>query len=211
MNAAWHADCWGRFGQGQIDSSYDRDHLAMISVRFGVRDRDIVTLGPAQSFLLSGDVLCIGPLWYVAAVYRGHAWEYQGRRFVRLEFLGEGMTLVDFDDARAGQSGRLGPCDSVLLADGVLFVDDRPFAKLAEETFVWNIFETGASLRNILIEPDRAVGPYSRRDGPTILGRPRSDGEVDHRQYSTGAVVLFPGPPAPTDADDADGEGVSTD
>ena len=113
----------------------------MISVRFGVWDRDAITLGPALSFLLSGDVLCIGPLWYVAAVYRGHAWEFRGRRFVRLEFVGEAMTLVDFDGARAGQGGRFGPSDSVLLADGVLFADDRPFAKLEEEAFVWNLPE----------------------------------------------------------------------
>ena len=174
----------------------------MISVRFGVRDRDSITLGPAQSFLLSGDVLCIGPLWNVAAVYRGHAWEVRGRRFVRFEFIGEGMTLVDFDGARAGQTGRFGPYDSVLLADGVLFADDRPFANLEEETFVWNIFETGTSLRNILIEPDRVVGTDPGRAGPTILGRPQGDGEVDRRQYSTGAELVFPGLPDPTVADE---------
>jgi len=175
----------------------------MIAVRFGVRDRDSITLGPAQSFLLSGDVLCIGPPWYVAAAYRGHAWECRGRRFVRLEFLGEGMTLLDFDGARAGQGGRFGPSDPVLLADGVLFADDRPFAKLDEETFVWRLFGTGTSLRNILIEPDRVVDLDARQGGPTILGRPRSDGEVDHRQDTVEEELLLPGPPVPTDADEA--------
>ena len=114
------------------------------------------------------------------------------------------MTLADFDGARAGQGGRYGPSDSVLLADGVLFADDRPFAKLEEETFVWNLFETGTSLRNILIEPD----PGRRHRSATRVGRrssagPTGDGEVDHRPYSAGEELLLPRPPDPTDADEA--------
>ena len=72
-----------------------------------------------------------------------------------------------------------------------------------EETFVWNLFQTGTSLRNILVEPDRVVGIDPQHGGPTILGRPQGDGEVDHRPDSAGQVSLFPGTLAPTDADEA--------
>ena len=167
----------------------------MICVRFGMGNRDTITLGPAPSYLLSGDALCIGPVWHVAAVYREHAWEVQGRRFVRFEFIGEGMTLADFDRAQGGQAGRFGPFDAVFVADGVLFADDRPFAKLVEEASVWSILETETRLRNILIEPDRAVGRDSRRDGPTILDRPQSNDEVDLGPTSGRHEQPLPGRP----------------
>ena len=114
-----------------------------------------MSLGPAPSYLISGDVLCVGPAWTVAAVYRNHAWEVRGRRFVRLDFIGQGLLLSNFGCVPDASVERFGPFDEVLLADGTLFADDRPFSKFVEETVAWYIYETKTRLMNILIEADR--------------------------------------------------------
>jgi hypothetical protein len=178
----------------------------MICVQFGVGNRKAITLGPAPSYLLSGDVLCIGPVWYVAAVYRDHAWEVRGRQFARFQFIGEGLTLADLDRARGGQAGRFGPFDEVIVADGVVFTDDKPFAKFVEETAVWDMFEPKSCLRNIIVEPDQVVRD-STRDGPTILGRPQHDGRVDLGEVlASDRHGLLPEPPGHALADEASGE-----
>jgi hypothetical protein len=127
----------------------------MLCVRFGLGPNNSMTLGPAPSYLISGDVFCIGPLWSVAAVYRDHAWEVRGRRFVRFNFIGQGATLANLDRAPNEPVGRFGPFDEVLVADGALFANDRPFAKFVEERFAWYFYETKTYLLNIIIEADQ--------------------------------------------------------
>jgi hypothetical protein len=128
----------------------------MICVRFGLSPRKSVSLGPAPSYLISGDVLCIGPDWSIAAVYRDHAWEFRGSRFVRFQFTGQRLTLSDLDGAAHGPSGRFGPFDEVLMLDGTLFTDDQPFAKFVEETFAWYLRDIDTCLLNIIVEPEPA-------------------------------------------------------
>jgi len=126
----------------------------MICVRFGLPPRKFKTLGPATSYLISGDTLCVGPVWTVAAVYREHAWEFQGDRFVRFEFIGQKLTLADLDRAPNGPVERFGPYDNVVVIDGAILADDRAFAKFVEETIAWYIINSERCSYNIIIEAD---------------------------------------------------------
>jgi hypothetical protein len=126
----------------------------MTYVRFGLSPRKSKTLGPAPSYLISGDTLCIEPVWSVAAVYREHVWEFQGQRFVRFEFVGQGLTLADLDYDPNRPTEQIGPFDHVIVVDGVILADDRPFAKFVEETVAWYILESKICWLNIVIGAD---------------------------------------------------------
>jgi hypothetical protein len=124
----------------------------MICARFGLRFDDSAIHGPEPCYLLSGDVLYAGPDRRVVAVYRDGTWEYRGHRFVRFEFTERGLILIDFEGAPAEWMGRFGPFDQILVADGVLFADDKPFAKFREDCLSWYVFEVRTILLSITIE-----------------------------------------------------------
>jgi hypothetical protein len=151
----------------------------MTCVRFGLRPRKSKTLGPAPSYLISGDTLCIGPVWSVAAVYREHVWEFQGQRFVRFEFVGQGLTLADLDGASNRPAERFGPFDNVIVVDGVILADNRPFAKFVEETFAWYILERKICLLNIVIGADHESTEAINGFHPTSAGSRWSDRHLE--------------------------------
>jgi hypothetical protein len=150
----------------------------MINVRFGSNSDGSIDLGAYPAFLLSSDALCAGPDWQVIAVYREHTWQVGGQRFVCLNFTERGLRLVICNYALEMPLGRFGPFDEVLVADGALIADDKPFAKFNEDTMVWYVYPTKTSLPNILIE----VGDSS---ASTAL---EAGGAVDMAQDASSAV-----------------------
>jgi hypothetical protein len=124
----------------------------MTCVRFGLGSDNSMILGPAPAYVLSGDVLCVGPHWPIVAVYRNSTWEVRGHHFVRFNFTERGLMLADFNRAPDGSIGRFGPFDEIVVADSVLFADDKHFAKFREDTFSWYVYEMKTCLLNIIIK-----------------------------------------------------------
>jgi hypothetical protein len=123
----------------------------MIRVRFGLGSDDSMTLGPAPSILISGSLVCMGPDWWIVAVYRDYAWEVRGRRFSCFEVMGRGLMLNSLGEAVGVRSKQFGSFDKVAMADGTLYVDDRLFAKLMHDTPRWYFLETGTFVRDMII------------------------------------------------------------
>ena len=99
-----------------------------------------VTLGPAPWFRIAGNFIRQGPHGAIAATYRHHQWEVQGRHFTRSDC--KDRAVIHFEDAAGGPTEDYGPFDTFHAADGVMYADGKLFAKFIEESQLWHCYPT---------------------------------------------------------------------
>jgi hypothetical protein len=124
----------------------------MIRLHFGSDPNNSLTLGPAPTFLISANLLCVGPTWLIVAVYRDHLWEVRGHRFLSFHVTERGLMLKGSDRSPGGLNGRFGPFRTIIAADGALYTDERLFARYEQDTFSWYHYDTKLSLQYMIIE-----------------------------------------------------------
>ena len=113
----------------------------MVHLHFDGRSpRHGVVLGPAPWFRISGNFIRQGPNGAIVAMYRRHQWELKGNHYTRWDCKQPGT--IHFEDAEGGRTESFGPFQKFHAADGVLYVDDRLFAKFIEEAQLWHSYET---------------------------------------------------------------------
>jgi hypothetical protein len=111
-----------------------------------------VTLAPAPFFRITGNFISQGTDRTVAAKFSNHFWEMQGRKhFTRYSC--NDRTLIHFEDAIENASETFGPFDKVAVADGVVYANDKLFARFTEETQLWHCFSTDTYWLSMIIEP----------------------------------------------------------
>ncbi|BBA32204.1 hypothetical protein sS8_0236 [Methylocaldum marinum] len=97
-------------------------------------------LGPAPWFRVGGNFIHQGPQGNIAATYRNHFWETQGRHFTRYDC--NEPVRIAFENAAGEPSEWFGPFAYVSCADGVVYAEDRLFAKFKEESDLWHCYPT---------------------------------------------------------------------
>jgi hypothetical protein len=124
----------------------------MVELFAGVGSSPTIAIGTAPSFLLSGNLICVGPQWWIVGAYRDHFWDLHGRYFTRLEFGGGSLALGGRDVGPDGRRTLIGSFESLRVMDDMLYSDSGILARLVESPFVWHLYATRTSLRDLLID-----------------------------------------------------------
>lgn len=93
---------------------------------FSARSGEVHTFGPAAQFCFEGETIRTRPGGEALAVHRSHAWEVDGRRFVRMDC--SAPVEVRFLAADGARSQTFGPFVHLSCVDGVCYVDREVFA-----------------------------------------------------------------------------------
>jgi len=113
----------------------------MVQLRMeGVSAAYSITLGPAPWFRVAGNFIRQGPRGTIVATYYNHQWEVQSRFFTRFEC--RDPLLIHFEDAAGGSTEDYGAFSHFQAADGVLYADNKLFAKFIEESQLWHCYVT---------------------------------------------------------------------
>lgn len=109
-----------------------------------------VTVGPARSFRVGGNMLHRDEEPAPVARYQNHSWAVGGRHHTR--YVSEGPARVRFENLHRVPSETYGPYREFSASDGVLYVDGELFAKFVEETQLWHCFPTDTYWPTLIIE-----------------------------------------------------------
>lgn len=130
-----------------------------IHLHAGVSSNAAVSIGMAPSYLLSGNLLCVGPDWWIVGAYRDHCWDVHSRHFTWLEFAGPRLTLKTREVNPGERSWALGPFSLLALVGNELRGDVGALARLDESPFHWRLHAAGISVRDLMIEMAGAAKP----------------------------------------------------
>jgi hypothetical protein len=126
--------------------------MAAVQLSAGVGSSVSMSLGMAPSFLISGNLLCVGPQWWIVGAYRNNFWDLHGKFFTRLEFDGQGLVLRCPGGSHGGESQRPGSFHKLFVMGNVLYSDKGILARLIEDPFLWYFYTTKNKLRDLMIE-----------------------------------------------------------
>jgi hypothetical protein len=128
----------------------------MVELLAGVASNPSMLVGTAPSFLLSGNLICMGPQWWIVGAYRDSFWDLHGRFFTRLEFGGAPLALTARDVGPEGSRELIGAFGSLAIMGNLLCSELGVLGRLVENPFVWRLYTTKTSLRDLVIEAARA-------------------------------------------------------
>ena len=122
----------------------------MIRLRFiGMHEGHNVTLGPSEAFRVAGNFLRQLPANVVVGEYSRHQWHVLNGHFSRYDCIDR--CRVYFADAESTRSSVFGPFDSMHVADGTMYSDEKLFAKFIDETVLWHSFELESYWPSLII------------------------------------------------------------
>ena len=130
--------------------------MATVELSAGVASNPSIAIGTASSFLLSGNLLCVGPQWWIVGSYRDDFWDLHGRLFTRLEFGGSPLALSGRDVRPDSSRTPIGAFGSLVVMGNMLYSDSGILGRLVENPFVWHLYATRTRLRDLLIEANPA-------------------------------------------------------
>ena len=99
-----------------------------------------VSVGPAPWFRISGNFVRQGPVGVIVGTFRDHHWQIGSQHFIRYDC--SDHVLIHFEDAAGGQTEDYGPFAAFHAADGVMYAEDKLFAKFIEESQLWHCYPT---------------------------------------------------------------------
>lgn len=122
----------------------------MITLHFdAMQAQRSITVGPAEGFRVGGNFLRQLPDNTVLGYYSRHQWHVRDGHFSRYDC--REKCLIYFTDREGTRSETFGPFDSLHVADGTMYMQDKLFAKFIDETLLWHSFELENYWPNLII------------------------------------------------------------
>lgn len=125
-------------------------HLLFIGYGAG----EDVTLGPADSFRISGNFIRDTESGEILARYHHHYWEVKGKHFTRYDC--HDSVMLHFEDNEGGKTDIYGPFASLSAADGSMHVGDRLVAKFMDPNLLWHDIESDTYWPNLILSSPRS-------------------------------------------------------
>jgi hypothetical protein len=115
----------------------------MLRPLFGAQEGASLSIGVFSELRFDRDLLRPSTAGAPIAVHRDHAWEVEGRRYLRMDCAGRVMMYFANSDGSLGPN--YGPFDEISAVDGHLYTNRQSFAVFDEAQKLWLI--RGTELR----------------------------------------------------------------
>ena len=124
-----------------------------------------VTLGPAPSFRLRGNLMFEGDGGDPVGELRNHQWRIQGRHFMVIH--ADPGSKVRFENASGSACEEAGPFEELYLVDGSIFGEKKLVAQFDEHNGNWRSAATLDAWAVVVVGPGE--GARWRRGSPPRL------------------------------------------
>ena len=112
----------------------------MLHLHFRGQAGHEATLGPAESFRISGNFIRDAESGEILARYLNHFWHVEDKSFTHYEC--PERPRMHFEDSEGGQTPIYGPFTGLSVSDGSVHVGDKLVAKFIDPNLLWHDTES---------------------------------------------------------------------